>query len=524
VTSEASNEDDPVATQSDVQMVARTSIAEGSVLAGRYRVQCLIGEGGMGDVYLATHLKIDKPVAVKVLAPEQMRRPRTVSRFLQEAKAASRIRHPHVVDITDFGESDGCAFFVMEYLEGEDLQRLLKREGRLPWLRARRIAIQLIDALAAAHAAGVIHRDIKPHNIFITPRDGDRDFVKVIDFGIAKLRDNSEEQLTRTGAIMGTAEYMSPEQGMGGELDGRSDLYSVGVILYRMLTGDVPFHGGNPMAVLYQHIHGDLVPPSEACPEAELGPEVDALVARALAKDRERRFGSAEAFIEALREIDDPAASRATLDARRRRSRWQLGVIAAIGALVVASIAWVLTMPAASDPSAIAAAEPEPAVVGEDTETSRAAARERDPTAPARPPAPAPAPEAEPAPAPEPEQAEPPSPERANALVPPPPAAMATDEPPSPDAALPNKRSSRAIAQALARVAHEVSACGKGAGLFPGEKVGVSIKIGPNGRVTKVQVDGAHSQSGKRCIAGAVERARFGEAARAQSVKHTFSI
>ena len=226
----------------NASLVERTTLQPGTVLAGRYRIETLIGEGGMGDVYRAKHLKIDKDVAIKVLAPEQMRRPRTVSRFLQEAKAASRIRHENVVDITDYGESDGCAFFVMEYLAGEDLSFLLKREGRLPWARIKPICIQLLRALSAAHAAEIVHRDIKPHNCFLTERGGKTDFVKVIDFGIAKLYgEGSGEQLTKTGAIIGTAEYMSPEQGMGAELDGRSDLYSVGIIMYRMLTGEVPF-------------------------------------------------------------------------------------------------------------------------------------------------------------------------------------------------------------------------------------------------------------------------------------------
>ena len=254
-------------TEPEERRYERTTLEEGTVLAGRYKLHGLIGEGGMGDVYLATHLKIDKKVAVKVLAPEQMRRTRTVNRFLQEAKAASKIRHPNVVDITDYGEAEGCAFFVMEYLEGEDLSQMLKRIGRIEWERAKRIATQLLEALSAAHKAGIIHRDIKPHNCFITPTDRERDFVKVIDFGIAKLREGTGEQLTRTGTIVGTAEYMSPEQGLGQELDGRSDLYSVGIILFRMLTGEVPFKAANPMGVLYHHIHSDVLPPARPAPK-----------------------------------------------------------------------------------------------------------------------------------------------------------------------------------------------------------------------------------------------------------------
>ena len=466
------------------------SVAPGTVLAGRYRVERVIGEGGMGEVYLARHLTIDKLLAIKVLSPERARRPRTVSRFLQEAKASSKIRHENVVDITDFGKDDGRAFFVMEYLDGEDLSALLKRGGRMPWQRARSIIIQVLEALTAAHQANIIHRDIKPHNIFIVAREHNPEFVKLIDFGIAKLRDGSEEALTQTGAIMGTADYMSPEQGQGMDLDGRSDLYSVGVILYRMLTGGVPFKAGNAMATVYLHVHTEAVPPSQACPEAEISPQLDALVLKALAKKPEERFSSAAEFIAALRAVDG----------RDRRGVATGTVVAAVAACVL-----VLTLglafayrtfatsdgQAESDAPVAASVEPEPEP-------------EPEPKPIEAKPAPAPEPVAEPEPAAAPEPAAEPEPE--------------------PKPTLSSRRAPREISAALGRVSDKVSACGKKGGLFPGEKVGVSISIAPSGKVQKVKVTGMPAAAGVACVAKAVKRAKFEPVSKGQSAKHRFTI
>jgi len=532
-----------LATDDPLVAERRSELAEGTVLAGRYRIRHLIGEGGMGDVYLAEHLKIDKEVAIKVLAPQQMRRPRTVGRFLQEAKAASKIRHENVVDITDYGESEGCAFFVMEYLRGEDLSVLLKREGRQPWSRIKPICIQVLRALSAAHAAGVVHRDIKPHNCFVTPRDDGREVVKVIDFGIAKLAEGSGEQLTRTGAIMGTAEYMSPEQGMGADLDGRSDLYSVGVILYRMLTGAVPYQGNNPMAILYQHIHAERVLPSTACPEAGIGPDVDALVLRALAPDRDDRFPTAEAFIAALEAIEDAGAGDATLHARKvARGRLvgaaalvlvlglgavglaalggddppdetydavtrpvpatrpdpagidRLGPATSAGSVGVASAgAASVGLAAADDPAAAdttdtdADTDPDPLVTAGDTTGASAAALESTGT------------------------------DDSAALDP-------SGSEPAPRRALPAQRSSREIRSRLGRIAPKVRSCGKQAGLFPGESVTVRLEIAPTGRVQSAKVMGAFSRKGAACIERAVRDTRFSAARQSQSAEHRFTL
>ncbi len=505
-------------------LVQRTSLPSGTVLADRYRIRELIGEGGMGDVYLATHLAIDKAVAIKVLAPEQMRRPRTVGRFLQEAKAASKIRHENVVDINDYGESDGLAFFVMEYLVGEDLSVLVKREGRLSWPRIKSICTQLMAALAAAHAAGVVHRDIKPHNCFITPRVGNPDFVKVIDFGIAKLSEGSEEQLTRTGAILGTAEYMSPEQGMGTELDGRSDLYSAGIILYRMLTGAVPYKGNNPMSILYQHIHAPRVPPSEACPEAGIGPKVDALVLKALARERNDRFATAEEFAAAIQAIDGLGDGARASDASRRRG---VGIAAAAAVLVglsVTSWAWwsgvepnepAVRAEPATTPPADREARPEAAIVaapppgepdevrGELASTGGAASGPAPDEATTA--APAEATTAEPTA--DSEDSEP-----------------TEDSEPAEDSEIPLRRSPRAILARLARLDGKVRACGKAAGLFPGESVGVVLQIAPSGRVQSAKVKGAFSRTGAACIQQAVLGARFSAAQKLQTVEHRFTL
>jgi serine/threonine-protein kinase len=441
-----------------------------------------------------------------------MRRPRTVSRFLQEAKAASKIRHANVVDITDFGEAEGCAFFVMEYLAGEDLHHLLKREKRLEWPRARAIAIQLLGGLGAAHDAGIIHRDVKPHNCFVSPHEHKPELVKVIDFGIAKVADGSEEQLTRTGAIMGTAEYMSPEQGQGLELDARADLYSVGVILYRMLTGDVPYRGGNPMAILYQHIHGELVPPSQACPEAALAPDVDALVARALAKDREDRFATAADFIAALRAVDGSGTSAFAPVATAERSRAGVWLAGGLGLALLAGGGWWWSSQTSKSGDAAVASAPEP-----EPPTSE----------------PKPKPEPEPKPEPKPDPVDAPDDDAAD-----PPAVAATTtgadasatDTGTPDTrrdaapSVPARRSSRKLSAAFGKVTGKVRACAKQAGLFPGEKVSVEVELAPTGKVTDVDVKGAHAKAGRTCIIDAVKQAKFGEAGRVQTATHRFSI
>lgn len=506
--SESGTQDDTSVTAPERMQEDQPALSTGTVLAGRYEIQRLIGEGGMGEVYLARHRGIDKLVALKLLAPDRARRPKTISRFIQEAKATSKIRHKHIVDITDFGEVDGLAFFVMEYLDGEDLSAIVKREERLSWARAKALTIQILEGLGAAHDVGIIHRDVKPHNCFISARENDPEFVKIIDFGIAKLRDGaSEEQLTQTGAIMGTADYMSPEQGQGMELDGRSDLYSVGIILYRMLTGRVPFKAGNAMATVFMHVHEAPKPPSAECPDAGLGRQVDALVLKALAKNPQDRFASAAEFIEALEQIEDAGAGS--------RSAWtpaRVGVVLAALALSTAVLGWVATPDSdaeivAPQPTALAASAPvapkqEPAIATDQAPPVDAPPREA-PLVDSEPP-PEPAVDAEP-PAPQPQT--------------PPPDAVPAKEPKTP-----TRRSKRAIEQTLGKLNGKVSACGKKAGLFKGESVDVTVSIATQGRASRVDVKGTHAKAGVDCIVKAIKRARFGEAQRSQTAKHRFKI
>ncbi|MCB9704810.1 MAG: serine/threonine protein kinase [Myxococcales bacterium] len=284
------------------RQTAPSSINPGDVLGDRYRVIERLGKGGMGEVFLAEHVAIGRPVAIKTLSGDFHERPELARRFLQEARTASQIRHRNVVDITDFGYTDrGAPFFVMELLEGEDLKSILRRERTLPWPRIVAIVTQVCAALGAAHARGVIHRDMKPDNVFAV-RDGDDEVIKVLDFGIAKITAGEEVgEATRTGVLLGTPHYMSPEQAQDDPLDARSDVYAVGVLLFRMTTGRLPFRGKSFMKVLGQQINDAPPDPLELAPPGLLTPERAAIILRCLAKRPEERFQSAEELAATLR-------------------------------------------------------------------------------------------------------------------------------------------------------------------------------------------------------------------------------
>jgi serine/threonine-protein kinase len=283
----------------------------GTTLDGRYRVLRILGEGGMGIVYEAHHELIDRKVAIKVLREDFSRRADVVERFRREAKSASRIGHPNIVDVLDFGQTpEGASYFVMELLQGEDLADLLARDVRLSPPRAVAIAVQCCRALAAAHEKGIVHRDLKPENVFIIERGGFPDFVKLVDFGVAKMSeldavDGGGRKLTRTGMIFGTPEYMSPEQANGQTLDHRVDIYALGIILYEALTGRVPFEGETFMAVLSKHAAAPVPPLREAWPGLSVSPELEAVVMRALTKQRDNRFAHMRAFGEALEAVPE---------------------------------------------------------------------------------------------------------------------------------------------------------------------------------------------------------------------------
>ncbi len=279
----------------------------GNLLLDRYRLLRKLGEGGMGTVYLAEHVTIKKRCAIKLLNPEYAHKQDLVERFLQEARAASMIAHENVVEITDFGAAHGSVFFVMEMLIGEDLSETIRRDAPLPWSRVAPIALQICRALAAAHNKGIVHRDMKPENCFRVERHGNSDFIKVLDFGIAKVTSGDPEgtgpRLTSTGMIFGTPTYMSPEQAQGQSVDLRSDIYALGVILYELLTGKVPFSADNFMGILTKHMFDEPMAPSEAAPHADISPEVEAIVLKALQKDRAYRFQSMEELSSAILDV-----------------------------------------------------------------------------------------------------------------------------------------------------------------------------------------------------------------------------
>jgi serine/threonine-protein kinase len=269
----------------------------GTVLAGRYEVLRRIGEGGMGAVYEAKHALIGKRVAVKVLLEKFHAKSDFVARLLQEARLASSIGHENIVDVTDFGTTDdGRSFVVMEFLDGESLADLERREAPLPIERSLRIGRQVASALGAAHAKGIFHRDVKPENVYLVRR-GDVDFVKVVDFGISKaVKPGGDEgaesyRLTHTGILLGTPLYMSPEQARGEEdLDHRADIWALGVLLYECLTGEVPFRANNYLQIISQVLTHVPPSPSRLRPELGIPDAVDAVVMRAMEKDRTKRY------------------------------------------------------------------------------------------------------------------------------------------------------------------------------------------------------------------------------------------
>jgi serine/threonine protein kinase len=264
----------------------------GTIIAGRFRIGRLIGEGGMGAVYEAQHLVLPRRFAIKVLRPEVSRDKTFVERFRREAIAAASVEHPNVIYITDFGATeDGLVYLVMEYLEGDGLDQLLSRFTRLTMTRSLPILAQIADALDCAHRQSVVHRDLKPENILLTEVRSQPDFVKLLDFGIAKMQTPqfAGMALTMQGQVFGTAEYMSPEQATGEPVDGRSDLYAVGCLAYEMLTGDPPFTG-NAVSVLQAHVRTPPQPPSSRVPDHPIPPPLDALILRCLAKEPAQRY------------------------------------------------------------------------------------------------------------------------------------------------------------------------------------------------------------------------------------------
>ena len=276
------------------------------MLDRRFLILDRLGSGGMGEVYLAQHLVSERRCAIKLLRPELSTSHEHVERFLREARALNRCAHPNVVELIDAGHlPDGSVYHAMELLEGENLATTLHRETRLPWSRVRHIALQICGALASAHARDIVHRDLKPDNCFRITRDRDPDFIKVLDFGIAKLLDRAHTTLTGKGDLVGTLRYMAPEQANGGEIDRRTDIYALGAMLYHLLTGRTAADGRTNVEVLTSLL---IRPPKPFPPDLELPPGVWPVVEKAMAHNPDHRFASMPEFAAALLTIDSAPA------------------------------------------------------------------------------------------------------------------------------------------------------------------------------------------------------------------------
>ena len=327
----------------------------GDVFASRYTIERPIARGGMAEVYLAQDQVLDRPVAVKVLFEEYARDPSFVERFRREAQNAAALNHPNIVGIYDWGQEHGTYFIVMEYVEGRSLRDIMRAEGQIPAMQAAGLAAEIADALAFAHRNGVVHRDVKPGNVLITSTGQ----VKVADFGIAANPTNPSQGLTQTGAVMGTATYFSPEQAQGFAVDGRTDVYALGVVLYEMVTGQAPFQADTPVAVAMKHVREAPVPPSHYA--LDLPPDLERIILAAMAKNLANRYQSAEDMREDLirfergrpvtasyrPEADTVAAAAAATQLwEEPKRRWGAITAVAIGLGLLAAVIIVLLVPA----------------------------------------------------------------------------------------------------------------------------------------------------------------------------------
>ena len=286
-----------------------SELLPGMVIRDKYQILQQIGSGGMATVYQVRHLAFNEIRAIKLINSQLADGDQFNKRLRAEAVIARKLQHPNAVHVEDLDRTeDGRPFIVMEYVEGQNLRTVIRREGPLPTLRTLRIAAQVVSALAAAHKLGIIHRDIKPDNIHLIRLSDGSDFVKVLDFGIAKFTQGlASSALTGSGLVVGTPQYVSPEQAMGkqgGDLDGRSDLYTLGVVVYEMLTGRVPFDSDTPVGLLVHHLHTTPVPPDELRPDLGIPPSVSGLLMKALQKNPEQRFRNADEMLIAITTLE----------------------------------------------------------------------------------------------------------------------------------------------------------------------------------------------------------------------------
>ena len=273
----------------------------GKIVDGRYRVIELIGRGGMGVVYKVEHLRMGKIAAMKVLHRDLADDPEVGQRFEREAAAVSRLDHPNTVQVFDFGTTQGALYLIMEYVRGADLARVIDRDGPMPFARAAPLLTQILGALAEAHEHGIVHRDLKPDNVLITRSTGGRDFAKVLDFGLAKMiGPGVQPDVSERAQIVGTPYFMAPEQIRGDEVDARTDVYSLGALMYRLLTGTHPYQAKTAIGVLTKHLTSELEPPSQRAPGAGIQGPIDAIVRQAMAKDPGERFQNAAAMAAAI--------------------------------------------------------------------------------------------------------------------------------------------------------------------------------------------------------------------------------
>jgi eukaryotic-like serine/threonine-protein kinase len=326
----------------------------GAILSGRYRLEAKLGSGGMSTVYLASDETLERRVAVKVMHREMSDQPDQLERFRREARAVAQLSHPNVVAVIDAGEDGGYPYIVFEYVEGETLKQRIDRLGRLPVDEATAYAIEIGRGLAAAHARRMVHRDVKPQNVLIDPEGR----AKVTDFGIARTLES--DGLTKTGRVLGTTDYVSPEQAMGHGVDLRSDIYSLGVLLYEMLTGDVPFQAETVVGVAMKHVNEEM--PDVQALRPEVSNTLAAVIERSTAKDPTRRYASMAAFLsdlegalevevarsgaphsQATSVLDAVPARRRLLASRTSRRMSALGVVLVLGAVVAALLIAALT-------------------------------------------------------------------------------------------------------------------------------------------------------------------------------------